>query len=56
MPPESRPQRGLKSPKMPPHSTFYDTVLPILLVVLGIVMLGLIVFAIGVLAGIIPWR
>jgi hypothetical protein len=41
---------------MPEQSVFYDRVLPILFVALGIVMVGLILFALGVLTGLIPWR
>lgn len=49
--------RGLKSSsRMPEDSVFYDKVLPALFVVLGVVMIVLIAFAVGVLAGIIPWR
>jgi hypothetical protein len=41
---------------MPEQSVFYDRVLPILFAALGIVMVGLILFALGVLTGLIPWR
>ncbi len=51
-----KPKRGLKSPRMPEQSIFYDRIVPLMLIVLGVVMVGLIVFAAGVLAGLIPWR
>ena len=41
--------------KMPERSTFYDRIVPVLFVALGIVMLLLIVFALGVLSGVIQW-
>jgi hypothetical protein len=52
------PQSGrsdFKAHKMPERSTFFDRVVPILFVVLGVVMLLLIVFALGVLSGAIQW-
>ena len=44
-----------KAHKMPERSTFYDRIVPVLFVALGIVMLLLIVFALGVLSGVIQW-
>jgi hypothetical protein len=41
---------------MPEDSVFYSWVVPILLVVLGIITFALIVFAAGVLLGLIPWQ
>jgi hypothetical protein len=40
---------------MPSDSVFYDKVMPVLFVAFGIVLLVLILFAAGVLTGIIPW-
>ncbi len=51
-----RPKRGLKSPRMPEQSVFYERIVPLVLALLGVVMVGLIVFALGVLSGLIPWR
>lgn len=50
-----KPRQGLKSPRMPEQSVFYDRIVPLMLVILGVVMVGLIVFAAGVLTGLIPW-
>ena len=41
---------------MPSDSLFYDRIIPILLVVLGIIMFILILFAFGVLLGIVPFK
>jgi hypothetical protein len=46
---------GLKAHKMPQNSMFYDKVIPILFIVLGVVTVGLIVFALAVLTGIVRW-
>jgi hypothetical protein len=43
------------SHRMPEHSLLYDRVIPAALVILGVVMLLLIVFAVGVLTGLIHW-
>jgi hypothetical protein len=42
--------------RVPSDSLFYDRVIPILLVVLGIIMAILILFALGVLLGIVPFK
>lgn len=47
---------GIKAHKMPNNSLFYDKVLPILFLGLGIVMVLLILFAAGVLSGVIAWK
>lgn len=41
--------------RMPSDSTFYDKVVPVLLIVLAVIMAGLILFALGVLLGFIPF-
>jgi hypothetical protein len=41
---------------MPSDSLLYDRIIPILLVVLGIIMVILILFALGVLLGIVPFK
>ncbi len=46
-------ERLIKNPKMPEQSALYDRIVPIVLVVLGLVAFGLIVFSIGVLTGLI---
>jgi hypothetical protein len=45
----------LKTHKMPEQSVFYDKVLPALFIGLAVIMGVLILFAIGVLTGIVPW-
>lgn len=40
---------------MPERSVFFEKVVPILLVLMGVVMVGLIVFALGVLLGLIAF-
>ncbi len=50
-------QERLSSPHqkshMPQHSVFFEKIIPILLVVLGIVMAALVLFAAGVILGIV---
>ena len=41
--------------RMPSDSTFYDKVVPAILIIMGLIMLGLILFALGVLLGLIPF-
>ena len=38
---------------MPQHSVFFEKVIPILLVILGMIMAGLVLFAAGVILGIV---
>ena len=40
---------------MPSNSVFFDKIVPVLLVVFGIVMIGLIFFAAGVLLGLVKF-
>ena len=47
---------NVKAHKMPDKSVFYDRVAPVLFIALGVIMAALVVFAIGVLTGIVPWR
>ena len=47
---------GIKAHRMPDNSLFYDKFLPILFLGLGIVMVVLVLFAAGVLAGVISWK
>ncbi|HEX9797118.1 MAG TPA: hypothetical protein VGA52_09030 [Anaerolineales bacterium] len=44
------------SNRMPADSAFFERVVPALLVVLGIITVGLIVFAAGILLGFIPFQ
>jgi hypothetical protein len=46
---------GIKAHRIPEKSVVFDRIIPLLIVILGIVMLLLIVFAIGVLAGVVRW-
>lgn len=41
---------------MPSDSVFYDKVIPVLFVILGIILVVVIGFSIGVLTGLIPWQ
>jgi hypothetical protein len=52
---DSSPQ-GFKTPKMPENSLFYDKVLPVALAVLGVITVALVLFAVGVLTGVIAWH
>lgn len=53
---EQEPEPGkLKAHKMPEQSVFYDKVLPALFIGLAVIMGVLILFAIGVLTGVVPW-
>ena len=42
--------------RIPSGSVFYRRVLPVFLVVMGVLTLGLILVAAGVLLGFVPWR
>ncbi len=53
--PAHRPRRPSMA-RMPQGSVFYERIVPILLVTMGVVTLLLILFAVGVLLGVIPWR
>lgn len=54
--PKPRRDDGIKAHKMPEKSVFFDRVVPVLLVVLAIVMALMILFALGVLTGIVSWK
>ena len=45
----------IKTHKMPANSPFYDKLMPIIMIALGIITLVLILFAVGVLTGLIHW-
>ncbi len=51
--PQERPPALRSKSRMPANSVFFDKVVPILLVVLGVVMAGLVLFAAGVVLGLI---
>jgi hypothetical protein len=51
-PQSSTPRR---SSRMPGNSVFFEKIVPVLLVVMGIVMIGLVVFAAGILLGFIKF-
>ncbi len=42
-----------KKSRMPANSVFYEKIVPMLLIALGVIMLGLMVLAAGVLLGLI---
>ncbi len=44
-------QRLIKNSRMPEGSVFYDRIVPAVLVLLGVVMVVVVVFSIGVLLG-----
>ncbi len=46
---------AVKTHKMPDRSILYDTLVPVIFIVLGVVTLGLIVFSVGVLTGLVHW-
>ncbi|MBZ0305113.1 MAG: hypothetical protein K8I82_03505 [Anaerolineae bacterium] len=48
-------KQGIKAHKMPEKSVFFDKVMPALFIVLAVVMVGLIIFAFGVVTGIVQW-
>ncbi|MCA1553423.1 MAG: hypothetical protein LC737_03500 [Chloroflexi bacterium] len=50
---EPRPPR---SRRMPKASTFYDRIVPLMLLALGVLTLVLILVAAGVLVGIVRWQ
>lgn len=52
----SRSDPRLGSNRMPEGSTFYELVIPGLLILFGVVTAALILFAVGVLLGIIPFQ
>lgn len=45
----------LKPHRMPGKSVFYDRLIPALLILLAVVMALLVLFAVGVLTGIVHW-
>jgi hypothetical protein len=53
--PAKKPSDSLKPHKMPDKSVFYDKIVPALFIILAVVMALLILFAIGVLTGLVPW-
>ncbi|MDR3576931.1 MAG: hypothetical protein P4L50_23945 [Anaerolineaceae bacterium] len=40
---------------IPLHSVFFEKIVPILLVVLGVILVGMVLFAVGVLMGIVQF-
>jgi hypothetical protein len=46
---------SIKTHKMPQGSLFYDTIIPGLFILLGVVTVILIVYALGILVGVVPW-
>jgi hypothetical protein len=54
---KKKPRRAPRSSsRMPEDSLFYERLVPILLVLLGIIMVILILLAIGILLGIVPFN
>jgi len=49
-------QISRRSARMPEKSLFYEKVIPALFILLGIVMVILILFAAGVLLGVVPFK
>lgn len=45
----------VKAHKMPEQSVFFDRLVPIVMILLAVIMVGLIVFSLGVLTGLIRW-
>ena len=46
-------KKATRSARMPANSVFYEKIVPVLLGLLGIIMLGLVLFAAAVLLGLI---
>ena len=44
-----------KKSHMPGHSVFFEKIIPILLVILGVILVGMVLFAVGVLVGIVKF-
>jgi hypothetical protein len=40
---------------MPAHSVFYEKIIPVLLVILGVILIGMVLFAAAVLVGIVKF-
>lgn len=47
--------KRFKTHKMPEKSFFYDRIIPAMFIALGLITIGLIIFAIGVLTGFVAW-
>jgi accessory gene regulator protein AgrB len=57
IPKKSKPRQIIRDKsRMPENSVFYERVVPGLLIMLGIIMVILILFAAGILVGIVPFR
>jgi hypothetical protein len=52
--PAARPRRARS--RVPEDSIFYTRIVPLLLILMGIVMTALILVALGVLLGWVPWQ
>lgn len=53
--PDRRPDQRYWPHKITEDSTLYDRIIPVLFVVLVVITVALIVFALGIVAGVIPW-
>jgi len=51
-----RPQPRPGSNRMPADSAFFERVVPVLLLVLGLATVGLIIYAAGVVLGFVPFQ
>lgn len=51
----SKPQNPRPTSRMPQNSTYFEKIVPVLLSIMAVVMLGLILFAISVLLGIVTF-
>jgi hypothetical protein len=57
VPKKSKPRQIVRNKsRMPENSLFYEKVVPGLLILLAIVMVILIIFAAGVLLGVVPFK
>ncbi len=54
---EQKPKRfpSIKTHKLPDRSMLFDKIIPILFITLAAVMVLLLLFAAGVLLGVVPW-
>lgn len=48
-------RRTFKAHRIPERSLFYQRIMPAMFIVLVVIMAGLILFALGVLLGLVPW-
>lgn len=53
--PQPERKKGQPTNRMPSNSVFYDRIVPLLLIGMGVAMAAMILFAAGVILGLIPF-